>query len=420
MNKDLGHSQRLEKIVEAASWAVIVLVIFAVRFVPQKMLVDDQVFILIAGIIAFILLYYLVIYRYFSKTNRLYLKSIADIILIGVLIHLLKDYGHYFYALYFLPIAAAALSLEFMSALLVATVASLLVVLEVFLGSYEILPDQVYRGVWEIGLILVITIFCRLLAIQLRQEQKLKEQSLARQKVLEEEALREKEFLSLTSHQLYTPISIVRGFATMLNSEKMGKLQPKQKEAVIEIYNSAKRMAGLVKELLSISRIQSGTFELTINPSNINQLLENIVAQFNQTKENNSAKIKLTLPANLKLISIDEEKIRNVLYNLIDNSLKYAPKGTIEVSVKQNAEETVFAVKDNGVGIRQEDFEKMFQPFFRGKNILELDNKGTGLGLYIARLVVEKHNGKIWFETALGQGTCFYFSLPNKAQKGVT
>ena len=397
MQRKIG---RYEKIIEITTWIVMVIIIFGVRFLPIRLIDNDQVYYLIGAIISFALLYYLVIYKYFSPTNRFYLKTIADIVLIGILIHVLKDYGQYFFALYFLPIAAAALELEFISALLIATIASVFVAFEVFLGSQELLPQtsQLYEGAWQIGLILLMTIFCRALALQIRQERATKEESLARQKVLEEEAVRQKEFLSLTSHQLFTPLSIIRGFASILNDSKFGELNNRQKDAINEIYASTKRMVDLVGELLSISRIQSGTFELNLHKTDIDILITNIVKQFNESQPKKNITISYVKNPNKKneTIIIDEEKIRNVIYNLIDNALKYTGKGNIIIRCIQEKGSTIISVTDEGIGINEEDFEKLFQPFYRGKNILELDNQGTGLGLYISRLIVEKHKGKIW------------------------
>ena len=176
-------------------------------------------------------------------------------------------------------------------------------------------------------------------------------------------------------------------------------------------------MADLVSELLNISRIQAGTFIIKPSMSNLGELTQNIIKQFQQIKPNRSNDIKLILPENLKETEIDKEKIRMVIYNLLDNALKYSPNGQILLTIKQNNEETEFSIKDEGVGIPEEDFEKLFQPFFRGKNILELDNKGTGLGLYIARLIVEAHGGKIWAQPKINKGSEFIFSLPNQITK---
>jgi signal transduction histidine kinase len=393
-----------------------VAVIFGVRFLPQNPIGQAETYYLVGGILAFALLYYLVIYRYFSKNNRLYLKSISDIILIGVLIHLMKDYGQFFFALYFIPIAAAALSLELISALLIGTVASLLVAAEIYFNAQDILPIETpaYQGIWQIGFIVFVTIFCRMLAVELRHEQAQKEQSLAREKLLKEEAAREKEFLSLTSHQLYTPTSIIRGFSSLLREEDWGKLSPKQRDAVEEIYVSSKRMADLVSELLSISRIQANQLEIKKSETDLAAMSQNIIDQIEHIKPDKSITIKLKLPTEIKPINADSEKIRMVIYNLLDNALKYTSHGEVVLSLSQTDKETKFEVKDNGIGISPEDFEKLFQPFFRGKSILELDNKGTGLGLYIARLIVERHGGKIWAESeGLNKGSKFIFTILN-------
>lgn len=410
-----GKINRYESIIEISTWVVIIAIIFGIRFLPEKQVDDTKSYLLIGGIISFALIYYLIIYKYFSRDKRLYLKDISDILLIGILIHLLKDWGQYFYALFFLPIAAAALSLEFINALLIAVIACLFVVFEIFLGAQDLYPQsgELAQGVWQIGLILLITIFCRVLAMQVRQERIAKEESLANQKVLEEEAKRQKEFLSLTSHQLLTPLSMIRGFASMLHYGTLGKLSTKQQEAVGEIYISARRMAHLTSELLSISRIQSGKLELKLKPASMEETVQQCLNQFKQALPKKNVRLEFIKPEKLQSILMDQEKIIQVIYNFINNAIRYTNKGVIKISCQQDDNWTTVKVADPGIGIAPEDFDKLFQPFFRGKNILELDNKGTGLGLYISRLIIEKHGGKIWAESpGPHQGASFIFSLP--------
>lgn len=406
---------RYERIVEISTWLIIIAIIFGVRLLPNRQVDDTKSYLLIGAIISFALIYYLIIYKYFNRPNRLYLKDIADIVLIGILILILKDWGQYFYALFFLPIAAAALSLQFINALLIATIASLFVVFEIFMGAEGLYPQsgEIYQGVWQIGLILLITVFCRVLAMQLRQEKMAKEESLAYQKVLEEEAKRQKEFLSLTSHQLLTPLSMIRGFSSNLHYGNVGKLTTQQQEAVGEIYVSSKRMVNLVSELLSISRIQSGRIEFKLEEASIEELIQNCIRQFNQALPKKDVTLTYKKSKLLKPVQMDKEKIRQVIYILLDNAIRYSAKGDIKITVKQTEEWTIMTVEDRGIGIQKEDFDKLFQPFFRGKNILELDNKGTGLGLYIARLLIEQHHGKIWANSpGADKGSTFSFSLP--------
>ncbi len=410
-----GKANRYEKIIEISTWVIIVAIIFGVQIIPNRNIDDTKAYLLIGIIIAFALLYYLIIYKYFSRSKRLYIKDIADIVLIGSLILILKDWGQYFYALFFLPIAAAALSLQFINALLIAAIASLFVVFEIFLGAQGLYPqgNQIYEGVWQIGLILVITIFCRLLAMQIRQEKSAKEESIAYQKVLEEEYHRQKEFLSMTSHQLFTPLSMIRGFTSMLHDGTLGEMTPKQEDAVDEIYVSSKRMVNLVTELLSISKIQSGKLELKKEEVKIEDLVQESVNQFNNALPKKNVTLTFKKPESLQPIQVDKEKIRQVLYILLDNAVKYTTFGKVTVNCRQEKNETIVSIKDEGAGIKAEDFDKIFQPFFRSKNILELDNKGTGLGLYIGRLLIETHHGKIWAESpGNDRGATFTFSLP--------
>lgn len=406
---------RYEKIIEISTWAVIIAIIFGIRFLPNRQVDDTKSYLLVGIIISFALIYYLIIYKYFPRDKRLYLKDISDILLIGILIHLLKDWGQYFYALFFLPIAAAALSLEFINALLIAVIASLFVVFEIFLGAQDLYPKggEVAQGAWQIGLILLITIFCRVLAMQVRQERIAKEESLTRQKALEEEAKRQKEFLSLTSHQLFTPLSMIRGFASLLHYGTLGKLSQRQQEAVGEIYASSKRMTNLISELLSVSRIQSGKLPIHLTEGKIEEVIQSSLSQFRQAMPKKNIHLEFTRDSTLKPLPMDKEKILQVLYILLDNAIRYTPKGKIKISLKQNEQWTTVNIQDEGMGIKKEDFEKLFQPFFRGKNILELDNKGTGLGLHIARLIIDGHHGKIWAESSgPNKGSTFSFSLP--------
>jgi signal transduction histidine kinase len=411
---DREKKNRFVVTIELSTWFVLILIIFGVRFLPVKLLTDDSVFLLIGIITSLALFYYLIAYKYFAKTTRFYIKNIADIVLIGVLIHLLKDYGEFFFALYFLPIAAAALSMQFINALLIATIASLFVIFEFFLSSQGLLPTsgQYFQGVWQVGLILFITIFCRMLAMQLREEKSQKEESLAREKALREESIRQKEFLSMTSHQLFTPLSMIRGFVSMLNDESLGKLAPKQKEAVDEIHKNSKRMVGLVSELLSISRIESGGFVLKKEKFSLENLIADCVNGFTKTIAKEDTKLIFQKPEKILPVEADPEKVRQVINNLIDNALKYTQKGSVTINILQSKDWTTVRVSDEGVGLCQDYKENLFQPFFRGKNILELDNQGTGLGLYISKIIIEKHGGHISAENNKPRGATFEFSLP--------
>lgn len=415
MSETKNKVNKYDRLIEIFTWAVMVAVIFGTRFVPQNYIAANDAYLFIGIIIAFALLYYLVIYKYVARSKRIYLKTIADIVLIGILIHLMKDTGRYFFALYFLPIAAAALSLELINALIIATVACVFVVFEVILSTQTGPPPEgsFYQGIWEIGMILFLTIFCHFLASQIKYERQLKEESQAREKAMKEEAEKEKEFISLTSHQLYTPISIIRGFSSMMTNESLGKLNKEQRGAVSKIYNNSKRMVDLITELLAVSRIQTKSFKIKAAKTDILKIAQEVTDEINQTNKKEKVIIETDF-GQVEPVNLDGDKIRQVFYNLISNALKYTGSGKIIFKITQDAANTNFSVQDFGAGIREDDKMKIFQPFFRGKNILELDNKGTGLGLYISKMIVESSGGKIGFTSKEKNGSNFYFNIPRK------
>ncbi|PIP21592.1 MAG: hypothetical protein COX39_02155 [Candidatus Nealsonbacteria bacterium CG23_combo_of_CG06-09_8_20_14_all_40_13] len=408
------QNNRFEKAAEIITWVIIILVLIFISFLPSSIVNKDSVYILAGAIIAFALFYYYVIYKLMTRTKRLYLKNIADIIFIGILIHLTKDFGVYFFALYFLPIVAAALYLELISALLIATVAAAFIALEIILQSQGLLPggSEFYLGAWQIGIILVITLFCRFLALQLKSERIAKEEQLAKVEALKDEAKLEKEFITLTSHQLNTPLSIIRGYSSMLECGDLGKTAPNQKEAITEIYKNSVSMANLVAELLNISHIQSQTFRLQTERTQIGDLIEKVYKNFQKAAEQKKLDFKYIKPTKqLPEIYLDKIEIEEVLKNLIENAIIYTSKGKVSIFAEQKDNNIVVKIQDTGVGIPAQDKEKIFQPFFRGQSILEIRKRGTGLGLYICKLLVEKHHGKIWAQSSPA-GSTFAFSLP--------
>lgn len=414
-NKNNQQPGRFERWAELITWSVMILVLIFLRLLPQQIVANDTTYYLIGSIVGFALLYYLVIYRVFSRTKRLWIKDISDVIIISILIIVAKDYGIYFYSLYFLPIAAAALVLGTIDSLLIAALACIFIVFEIFLNAEQILPEspQLFLGIWQIGFIVLMTLFCRFLALQVRQERQAREEAVARTKALEEIEKREREFMTLTSHQLFTPLSIIRGFASLLHHDEKKRLTPKQQDYSQEIYSNTRRMIDLVSELLSISRIRSEQVKLKLSPTHIETLINHVIEQLKPNATKKKLSLEFKKPAKpLPAIKIDPLRLEQAIYNLVDNAIKFTDQGEVTISAKATAIELIVKVTDSGRGIAPEDQVKLFEPFFRGKNILELEKEGTGLGLYIAKTIVEKHQGKIWTESEVGKGSTFNFSLP--------
>ena len=220
------------------------------------------------------------------------------------------------------------------------------------------------------------------------------------------------EFISIASHQLRTPLSAIRWMINLLTDGQLGGLNEQQANYISLIKENNERMVKLINDLLDVSRIEMEKYIIEPKQINIFVSLQKIINDFALVAKANNIKITLEAPETLPNIYADE-KINLVIQNLIDNAIKYTEnKGEISVKVETNKKFITVAIKDNGVGIPETQQKFIFQKFFRSDNIMKHQTIGTGLGLFIAKVMIEKNKGRIWFESREGEGTTFYFTLP--------
>ena len=229
------------------------------------------------------------------------------------------------------------------------------------------------------------------------------------------------DFISIASHQLRTPLSAIRWFSEMLMAGDAGKLKPEQKEFVGNISQSTKRMIELVGSLLNISRLESGRVIVDPKPTNIKQLIEGVVEDLKTDITDRRQTIELDIDSKLPEVNIDPRLVGQVYMNLLTNAIKYTPNsGRVDVRVVLEGDEIVSEVKDSGYGIPRAEQIKIFDRFFRGSNIVKVETDGTGLGLYLIKVIIESSGGRVWFESEEGKGTTFWFTLPLKGMKPKT
>ena len=231
------------------------------------------------------------------------------------------------------------------------------------------------------------------------------------------------EFLSLASHQLRTPLSAIKWFLEIILGGEAGKLSKKQQEMLGKVDQSNNRMIELVNSLLNVSRLEQGRIMVDPEPIDLNNLLNEVLAETSFKVKEKKQNIIKKLKKNKLIIKIDPKLIRQVYLNLISNAIKYSPeKSDIIVSMKKTEKEVIFSVKDSGYGIPKSEQSKIFSKFYRASNISVKDTEGNGLGLYLVKKIVEVSGGRIWFESTENKGSTFSFLLPlsgSKKKKGI-
>jgi two-component system phosphate regulon sensor histidine kinase PhoR len=219
------------------------------------------------------------------------------------------------------------------------------------------------------------------------------------------------DFVANVSHEFKTPLTAIQGFAeTLLN----GALDDKaNRERFVEIIREhAWRLARLTDDLLKLSRIEAGRLELEFHPIRVDALVNSCVETARFKAQAKGLTVHVDLPAGLPSVHGDGGQLGEVLQNLLDNALQYTPAGgQIDVIARSSGREVTLTVMDTGIGIPESDLERIFERFYRVDAARSREAGGTGLGLAIARHIVDSHGGRIWVESAVGQGSRFHFSI---------
>ncbi len=224
------------------------------------------------------------------------------------------------------------------------------------------------------------------------------------------------EFISIASHQLRTPLTAVKGYVSMILENSYGEIPKEMGQPLKNVYASNERLIGLVNDILNISKIEAGKMEMEWEKASLEELILDIINELKIKADTKNLYLKYEKPANpIPDIVIDKTKIRQVIMNLIDNSIKYTEKGGTTVKLSSIGPKVRVEISDTGMGLTKEDIPRLFESFSRGRNGAIGRPEGTGLGLYIARRFVEMHKGRVWVESeGKGKGSRFFIELPVK------
>ncbi|MBI1834010.1 MAG: HAMP domain-containing histidine kinase [Candidatus Andersenbacteria bacterium] len=221
------------------------------------------------------------------------------------------------------------------------------------------------------------------------------------------------EFISLASHQLRTPLTGIRWAHHALLEGQAGVVNEEQRRILERSLDRTQAMMGLVGELLDVARIEDQKYRLLKESTDTGELVRGVVDQFSEAAERRKISLDVSVDSNLPKITIDKTKLNIALGNLVDNAIKYTPPGgKVTVSAMQSDEMVCIKVLDTGIGIPQGDQYRAFSKFFRSSNAIAMHTRGSGLGLYISRTIIEKHGGTIAVDSAEGKGSTFTICLP--------
>ena len=215
------------------------------------------------------------------------------------------------------------------------------------------------------------------------------------------------------SHELRTPLNSVIGFADVLQSERIGKLTEKQARYVTNILTGGKDLLSLINDILDLSKIEAGKLELALSEFSFPKLIESIKVLLKELAFKGNITMNSRIAPEISVIKADERKIKQIMYNLLSNAIKFTPEGgkvDIEADIKDK--ELRVSVADTGIGIKEEDMDRLFGAFLQIESEYTQKHGGTGLGLILAKALVQLHHGKIWVESEFGKGSTFTFTIP--------
>lgn len=274
-----------------------------------------------------------------------------------------------------------------------------------------------------IGLIISMLIFMGVASIepfftaqaQSIAERKQAEEELKKtvEKLKELDKLKD-DFLNLTTHELKTPLIPIKSQAQLLLAGDYGALNKEQSEAMEMILRNEENLNRLSSDVLDIAKIRSNKLNLALEKASLNEAIAEMIKNLKTTAEEKHIDLSFSPAPELPKILIDKTRIEQVVGNLLGNAIKFTPEGgKIKIKIQKKENNIITTVEDTGIGLSQENIEKIFTPFFQVESNLARKYHGTGLGLPICKGIIENHNGKIWADSqGEGKGTSFSFSLP--------
>jgi signal transduction histidine kinase len=220
--------------------------------------------------------------------------------------------------------------------------------------------------------------------------------------------------MATMSHELRTPLNAILGFSSILKEGNYGPINYQQKEFLEDIVSSGEHLKKLISSILDLSKIESGTFELNYEIFDIKNPIDEISTVVKNVLNKKELEFNVKWKGNNFKIKADYLRFKQIMFNLVENAIKFTDSGFIEVKIIEKQDEFEFQIEDTGIGIDVKDYNIIFREYGRPKNTLRKEMQGSGLGLAITKRLVNLHEGDIWFKSTKNKGSNFYFTIPKK------
>ncbi len=293
--------------------------------------------------------------------------------------------------------------------------------------GYIVASDTTDRD-WSEGEINVFTEAVKIISLR-AEKVKAEEKAKKHQRKIEQQNIKlrkldqlKSDFLNVTSHELRTPMASIKGYVQMLSMGSLGEITEEQEKSLEIVLRNINRLDRLIQDILDLSQLESGTMEFVPEETDLQKMIDEVTETMRSSDDIKDIKIGNEIEEQLPHLTIDPERIKQVIVNLTNNAIKFSPdRSVINLKVKKEQENILFEVQDFGRGIPKDKQERVFETFYQVDSGKDTKFGGAGLGLAISRGIVIAHGGKIWVESEgiPGKGSTFRFTLPIKSVKDI-
>lgn len=325
----------------------------------------------------------------------------------------IPPYGNFLVFVYPFILAYIMLRYKLMDVKIILT-QFLVAIIGLLLFIQFLISDTLFDYFWKGVLFLAFLFFGQLLIKSVNQEVKQKMEIERLYQEAKRLSRAKTEFLSITSHQLRTPLTAMKGYISMVLEGGYGNLTKKVEKPIKNVYQSNERLIRLVNNLLNLSRLEAGKIKVTLVPTSLEEIIEDVARELKITVKDKNLYIKIKSPKKkLPKVMVDQDHIRQVILNVIDNAIKYTKEGGVTVELLNEDDKILVKISDTGEGMDQEEMSQLFEMFSRSDAGNQFHIEGAGIGLYVAKKFIEMHKGRIYAESdGKGKGSTFHIELP--------